>query len=160
MAEQTEIVTAADVTARLSTQAYTRLFARSGGSTVDTTFRDLCIAEANSEIRVLTRAAFPEGLYQTTDTLDPRVVGQGVNLVIAIASSRHLATDETSGYARLGSQSREFFKSINRDRDARAPGSTQGAPLPVAVVSNLTDAQGQYTNPYTRSASQQSNTGY
>jgi hypothetical protein len=160
VAEQTEIVTAADVTARLSTQAYTRLFARSGGSTVDTTFRDLCIAEANSLIQVLTRAAFPDGLYQTTDTLDALVVGQGVNLTIAIAASRHLATEETSGYAKLGAQAREFFKSLNRDRDARAPGSTQGAPLPIAVVTNLVDAQGAPTNPYVTSASMQSRTGY
>ena len=36
--------------------------------------------DENGEIRVLTRAAFPTGLYQTTDTLDPMVVGEGVNL--------------------------------------------------------------------------------
>ena len=80
MAEQTAIVTSADVTARLSTQAYARLFAKNGGATADTTFRDLCIAEANSEIRVLTRAAFPDGVYSTTDTLDVMIVGKAVDL--------------------------------------------------------------------------------
>ncbi len=60
MAEQTAIITSADVTGRLSTQAYARLFAKNGGATADTTFRDLIIAEANSEIRVLLRAAFPD----------------------------------------------------------------------------------------------------
>lgn len=160
MAEVTAIVTSADVIARLSTQAYNRLFAKSGGNTADTTFRDLIIAEANSEIRVLTRAAFPTGLYQTTDTLDPMVVGEGVNLVIAKAASRHLATDETSGYARLGVNAREFFKSLNRDRDARAPGSSQGAPLPVATITNNVDAQGNPTNPYVRAASQETVTGF
>lgn len=160
MAEIVDIVTPADVTARLSTQAYNRLFAKSGGNTPDTVFRDICIAEANSEIRVLTRAAFPDGVYQTGDTLDPLVVGQGVNLTIAIASSRHLATDETSGYARIGTLAREFFKSLNRDRDARAPGSSQGAPLPRPTVNNLVDSQGQATNPYVRNASQQDTTGF
>ena len=160
MAELVDIVTPADVIARLSTQAYNRLFAKSGGNTPDTTFRDIIIAEANSEIRVLTRAAFPDGLYQIGATLDPMVVGEGVNLVIAKAASRHLATEETSGYARLGVGAREFFKSLNRDRDARAPGSTQGAPLPVATVDNVVDQYGQPTNPYVRAASQQTFTGY
>lgn len=160
MAELTAIITAADVTGRLSTQAYARLFAKNGGATADTTFRDLCIAETNSRIRTLTRAAFPDGLYQIGATLDPMVVGEGVNLVIAKAASRHLATEETSGYARLGVGAREFFKSINRDRDARAPGSSQGAPLPQATVNNLNDAQGQPTNPYVRNASQEDLTGF
>lgn len=160
MAEIVNIVTPTDVIECLSTQAYNRLFAKNGGNTPDTSYRDRCIAEANSEIRVLTRAAFPDGLYQTGDTLDPLVVGQGVNLTIAIASSRHLATEETSGYARLGAKAREFFKSLNRDRDARAPGSSQGAPLPRPTVNNLTDAQGQPTNPYVRNASQQDTSGF
>ncbi len=34
MAETLDIISAADVTARLSTQAYTRLYARNGGATV------------------------------------------------------------------------------------------------------------------------------
>ena len=160
MAELTAIVTVADVDARLSTQARVRLFAKSGGSTVDLTFQALMVAEANSEIRTLTRAAFPAGIYSTTDTVDPQVVGEGVNLVIARAASRHLATDETSGYARLGVNAREFFRSLNRDRDARAPGSSQGPPLPIAVVSNLTDAEGQPTNPYVRNASSQTYSGF
>lgn len=160
MAEQTVIVTSADVIARLSSQAYTRLFAKSGGGTADTTFRDLCIAEANSEIRTLTRAAFPEGLYTTDDTLDPLAVGQGVNLVISIASSRHLATDETSGYARLGEKAREFFRAINRDKDARLPGSSTSPPQPRASVANLTDESGVPTNPFVRAASSQDQGGF
>lgn len=148
MAEQTAIVVTADVTARLSTQAHTRLFAKNGGSTVDTTFRDLCIAQANSEIRTLTRAAFPDGLYQDTDALDAEVVGKGVWLVCAIASSYHLSTDETSGYGANGNRAREFFRALNRDKDARAPGSSAVRPLPVAALNNDTDAAGVTTHPY------------
>ena len=74
-------------------------------------------------------------------------------MVIDIASSRHLATDETSGYAKRGRDAMEFFKSLNRDRDARLPGSTQGAPLPVATITGTVGESGQPTNPYVRMAS-------
>lgn len=152
MAEQTAIVTSADVTARLSTQAYARLFAKNGGATADTTFRDLCIAEANSEIRVLTRAAFPDGVYSTTDTLDVMIVGKAVDLVCAIAASRHVSFDDEGAFAALGRNARAFFKSLNRDADARAPGSSAVRPLPRATNVNLTDSAGVNTNPLTRAA--------
>lgn len=152
MAEQTAIVTTADVTARLSTQAYGRLFAKNGGATADADFRDLCIAEANSIIRVLTRAAFPDGIYSTTDTLDPGVVGKGVDIVCAIAASRHASYTEDGNYAILGREARAFFKALNRDADARAPGSSAVRPVPRASNVNITDANGVYTNPMTRAA--------
>lgn len=152
MAEQTAIVTSADVTARLSTQAYARLFAKNGGATADTTFRDLCISEANSEIRVLTRAAFPDGIYATTDTLDVMIVGKGVDLVCAIAASRHVSFDDEGAFATLGRNARAFFKSLNRDADARAPGSSAVRPLPRASNANITNENGIPTNPLTRAA--------
>lgn len=160
MAENSAIIVTADVTGRLSTQAYTRLFAKNGGSTVDATFLALCIAEANSRIRTMTRSAFPAGLYSTTDTLDPEVVGRGVDLVCMIAASRHLSNDETSGYHTNGKAAEAFFKALNRDADARAPGSTQGPPLPQAAVHNLTNASNVETNPYTRAADHQDSTGF
>lgn len=152
MAEQTAIITSADVTGRLSTQAYARLFAKNGGATADTTFRDLCIAEANSEIRVLLRAAFPDGLYTTTDTLDAAIVGRGVDLVCAIAASRHASYDEEGAYAQLGKNARAFFRSLSRDADARAPGSSAVRPVPRASNVNTEDSAGVATNPFTRAA--------
>ena len=160
MAEQTSIVTSSDVTARLSTQAYARLFAKNGGATADTTFRDLCIAEANSEIRSLTRAAFPDGLYATTDTLDVVVVGKAVDLVCAIAASRHVSYDEEGAYAQLGKAARAFFKALNRDNDARAPGSSAERPKPRATLQNDTDEAGVYTNPFTRAAERRDGSGF
>lgn len=152
MAEQTAIITSADVTGRLSTQAYARLFAKNGGATADTTFRDLIIAEANSEIRVLLRAAFPDGLYTTTDTLDAAIVGKGVDLVCAIAASRHASYDEEGAYAQLGKNARAFFRSLSRDADARAPGSSAVRPVPRASNVNITNENGIPTNPLTRAA--------
>ena len=148
MAEQTTIATSADLIARLSTQAYTRLYARDGGSTVNTTFRDLCLAEANSLFRTLTRAAFPSGVYTTTDTLDPAIVGCVVDLCNDIAASRHASYDVENGYAVKGAQARAFCKQINRDADARPAGSSATPARPIAVLNNDADAAGNTTHPY------------
>lgn len=160
MAEQTQIVTVADVDARLSTQARARLFAKNGGGTVDTAYQSLMVTAANSRIQTWTRTAFPDGLYTTEDTIDTEAVEHAVNVVIALACSRHLATDETSGYAKLGKEAEAFFKSLNRDKDERLAGSSQGAPLPRATVTGLVGENNLPTNPYVRMASGQSQGGF
>lgn len=152
MAEQTTIATAADLTGRLSTQVYTRLFAKNGGGTVDTVFRDLCLAEANSLFRTMTRVAFPQGVYSTTDTLDPAMVGCVVDLACEIAARRHGLWDEQGSFAEQGRKAREFVKALNRDADARAPGSTQSPPQPLASVLNVRTDAGRETNVYNRIA--------
>lgn len=155
MAELTAIITSADVTARLSTQAYARLFAKNGGATADTTFRDLCVAEANSRIRTLTRAAFPDGIYSSTDTVDPEVAGRGVDIVCMIAASRHTSASEENGsYLSHGRAAERFFEKMSRDADARPPNSNAsvGDAKPRATNTNLTDSAGVHTNPYTRAA--------
>lgn len=150
MAEQTAIAVTADVTGRLSAAAYTRLFAKNGGATVDATFLALCLAEANSLFRATTRAAFPGGVYSTTDTLDPALVGCVVDLCCEIAASRHASWDAEGAYAVQGKRAREFMKMLNRDIDLRAPGSGAGIAKPRATNNNLTDAGGVHTNPYGR----------
>ena len=156
----TAIVTVADVDARLSSQARIRLFAKNGGSTVDTTFQALCVAEANSRIRTITRSAFPDGLYVVGDTVDVEVVGRGVDIVCAIAASRHLANDETTAYARNGRAAEEFFRDINRNKDAQAAGSSTSPPLPRAAIRNQLDSQGIPTNSYVQQADGTEGTGY
>mgnify|MGYP006921402877 CR=1 FL=1 len=160
MSERTDIVAVEDVTARLSAQAARRLFAKDGGSTIDTAFRALCVAQANSEIRTLTRSAFPVGLYTDTDTLDAEVVGKGVWLVCAIASSYHLSADETSGYAANGNRARDFFRNVNRDADARPPGSSNTPAQPRAALAATTTSSGESTSPYGRAANGSDSTGY
>lgn len=160
MSEQTAIATAADVTARLSTTAYNRLYAKNGGSTPDTTFLALCLAEANSLFRSMTRAAFPDGVYTTTDTLDPAIVGCVVDLANDIAASRHPSYDAENGYAIKGSQARAFIKQLCRDADARAPGSSAARPVPRAVNNNLTDSAGAPTNPYARAADRRTSSDF
>ena len=148
MAELTALITYVDITDRLATQAYSRLYAKNGGSTVDTAFRDTVVAEGNSTFRVLTRAAFPDGVYQTGDTRDPAVVGWVVDLCNGIAASRGLSYDPESGYAVKAREARANLKLLSRDADARAPGSSAVRPFPVATISNDTDAAGVTTHPY------------
>lgn len=152
MAEQTAIATSSDLTARLSTAMYARLFAKNGGATPDTTFRDLCIAEANSLFRTMTRVAFPAGIYSTTDTLDPAMVGCVVDLACEIAARRHGVWDESGAFAEQGKRARELIKQLNRDADARAAGSTNSPPNPRARVTNAIAPDGQETNVWSRQA--------
>lgn len=152
MAEQTAIITSSDLTGRLSTQAYTRLFAKNGGATVDTTFRDLCVAEANSVARILLRAAFPSGLYSTTDTLDAGVVGAVVDLACWIAAKRHLSAEQAGGYYEASQRAEDLLKRLSRDADARAPGSSSSPARPRSSVTNVTDSAGVATNSYGRAA--------
>jgi len=153
MSEQTAIATISDVSARLSTQAYNRLYAKDGGGApASTAFLSLCLAEGNSLFRAMTRAAFPDGVYTTTDTIDPALVGCVVDLCNDIAASRHPSYDADNGYAIKGREARAFIKQLNRDADARAPGSAAVRPKPRASNGNLTDAAGAYTNPYGRAA--------
>lgn len=150
MAELTAVITSADVTDRLATTAYQRLYAKNGGSTVDTAFVAICVAEANSAFRVLTRAAFPEGVYSTTDTTDPGVVGWIVDLCNGIAYSRGASYDPDGGYAVKAREARANIKLLNRDADARAPGSSAGPPEPRAVIALTEGADGEPNNPYGR----------
>lgn len=152
MAEQTAIITSTDITGRLSTQAYTRLFAKNGGSTVDTTFRDLCISEANSAARVMLRAAFPSGLYSTTDTIDEGVKGAVVDMACWLAASRHLSAEQQGGFWQAYERAVDLLKRISRDADARPPGSSATPSRPRASVTNTEDSAGVATNPYGRAA--------
>ena len=75
-----------------------------------------------------------------------------VDLCNDVAASRHSSYDAENGYAIKGAQARAFIKQLNRDADARAPGSAAVRPVPRAVNNNLTDSSGAYTNPYGRAA--------
>jgi hypothetical protein len=152
VAELTAYITSADVQAALSAQAYARLYAKNGGSTVDAAFLAARVAEANSVIRTITRAAFPEGLYQVGDTVDPMVVGAGVDICNGLAAGRHTASNEMGGYYLAAKAARDLLKLMNRDHDARPPGSSSAPSKPRASVTNVTDADGAYTNPLTRAA--------
>lgn len=160
MAERTAIITASDVSARLSTQAYARLFAQNGGNTPVSAFVDLCVAEANSVFRTLTRPAFPDGVYTDSDTIDPAIVGAVVDLCCEIAACRHGSYDPDGAYGVRGRAARELIRAMNRDADARPPGSSTAPARPRASITNTVDADGVPTNPYTRAADGGSGSGF
>lgn len=152
MAELVNVITATDISDQLATTAYQRLYAKNGGSTVDPAYVAQIVAEGNSTFRVLTRAAFPDGVYQDTDTPDPAVVGWIVDLCNGLAYSRGLSYDPDGGYAVKAREARAYIKLLNRDADTRAPGSSAERPVPRAANRNITDAAGVATNPYGRAA--------
>ena len=63
-----------------------------------------------------------------------------------------MSFDEDGAFATLGRAARTFFKNLNRDADARAPGSSAVRPLPRATNVNITNENGIPTNPLTRAA--------
>lgn len=160
MAEIVAIITSSDLTERLSSQAYTRLFAKDGGTTVNTAFRDLCIAEGNSLFQTMTRAAFPDGVYTSGDTVDVAIKGCVCDLVCEIAARRHTSWDAEGAYAEGGKRAREFIKAINRDADSRPAGSSNTPALPRASITNTLTSTGDVTNPYVRNADGTSNSGF
>lgn len=146
-------ITSSDVTARLSTQAYARLFAKSGGATADTAFRDLCISEANSRASMITKAAFPDGLDAPGGSVDEGLKGLVVDICCGIAASRHASSDPAMGaYAKGKAAAEDMLRALNRDRDFRSVTSAEGRARPRASNTNLTDATGLPTNPLVRAA--------
>lgn len=147
------IITAADVLARLSPQAYTRLFAKAGGATVDTAFRDLCITETNSRVSMMCVAAFPAGFDAAGGTVDEGIKGLAVDVCCGIAASRHTSSDPAFGaYAKNRAAAEAFLVRLNTDANARPVTSATGRTAMQASNTNLNDATGQPTNPLIRAA--------
>jgi len=154
------LVSASDVQARLSAQAYARLFAKNGGATVDSTYLSLCVSEAESQIRVWTGAAFPTGFDVAGGTVDVAIVGAAVDVVCYLAAKRHPSAGEAEAY-RLGFlDAREFFKALNRDADARVATSGAGRPKPRANLNNSTDSAGLANAIFVDVADRKTNGGF
>ena len=154
------LFTASDIQARLSSMAYTRLYAKSGGATVDSTFVTTIIAEADSAVRMVTKAAFPDGFDATGGTVDPAIIGACVDIANEIAASRHPAATEMSGYFLAGKRARDFLKSLNRDMDARPVTAATGRAKPRARTDNQTNDAGDSTSIFSRIADQKDVTGF
>lgn len=153
------IFSSADITARLSTQAHARLFARNGGTVVDTAFRDLIVAEAESRIRMLTAAAFPAGFDAAGGTVDEALKGAGVDIACGLAASRHPSAGEGGAYVLAMTRAEEFLRKLKADQ-ARPVTSAAGPARPQAGSRNLTDDAGVPTNPFNRAADGRDATGY
>jgi len=154
------LVSASDVQARLSSQAYARLFAKSGGATVDSTFLALCVAEAESQVRIWSQGHFPAGFDAAGGTVDTAIVGACVDVACYLAARRHPSAQEGEAYRRGFDDAREFFRALNRDRDARPVTSAAGRAQPRGTTNNTTDEAGDYTNPWSRVADRRDSSDY
>lgn len=83
------IITAADVVARLPAKTYRNLFARDGGGTVDTDFRDRMIAATNSAINVWCKGAFPDGLVADGGTPDAIFQEWAFDVLCFLSATKH-----------------------------------------------------------------------
>jgi hypothetical protein len=81
-------------------------------------------------------------------------------LACEIAARRHGLWDEQGSFAEQGRRARELIKQLNRDADARAPGSTQTPPLPRAQALNVQTSVGQNTNVWNRIADYKDTGGF
>lgn len=154
------LFSASDIQARLSTQAYTRLYAKSGGATVDATFVSTIVAEADSAVRMITKASFPDGFDAAGGSVDPAIIGACVDIANEIAASRHPAATENSGYFLAGRRARDFLKSLNRDMDARPVTSASGRAKPRGRTNNTLDIAGEPTSIFSRISDRKDNSGF
>lgn len=154
------ILTRADVTGRMSTSAYTRLYARNGGSTVDLVFLDQCITDAESEVRMLTAAAFPGGIDADGATVDAAITRAAVKICNGLAAEGSPNANEQSSYFEAANIARGFLKRLSRDDDARSVTVPQGRPVPRATMGGDEAADGTPTNSYSRARSGQDITGF
>lgn len=125
------IAVRADIEARLSPQAFKRLYARGGGPTVDTTFADLCLSEAESEFLMITEAAFPGGF---TAPVDVAVVGAIVDIANMKAAGRHMTASESSGYDLAGRRALAFAARLAADNKNRPTSGQLTAPTATFVA--------------------------
>lgn len=120
-----------EVLRRLTVQAQRRLYAPGGGAVLDHAFLDLCLLEAWSEAHSITAAAFPQGLRNADDSIDPFVVGAVVDLCNAKAAGRHLNATDASGFAKAAATARATLEKLATDNLRRR---SEGAGAPTAAL--------------------------
>lgn len=129
------IAVRADLQARLKEQSYTRLFTRNPADGLDTTFADLCLAEAESEFLMITEAAFPSGF---TAPVDVAIVGAICDLACLKAASRHLSASDMSGYDLAGRRALAFAQRLASDAKNRPTTGQLSAPTAIATAPTAT----------------------
>ena len=154
------ILTVTDITARLSVKAYSRLYAKDGGASADGAYAALIVAEAESVVRMLTAAAFPDGLDAAGGSVDPAIVGAAVDIANELAAGRHPAASEHSGYFMAGQRARSYLRALSRDNGVRSVVTADGRSRPRAVVRNTTDDSGTPTSVYSRVSDGRDRSGF
>jgi hypothetical protein len=155
------ILSLAEVDARLSAQARTRLFAKNGGSVVDVAFEQLCIDDTNSLIATWTAAAFPAGFELPGGVVDKIIVRKAFAACCGVAASAHTSADPAMGaYAKGLADAEKYFRALTRDDNARPVTSAAGRAQPSAEISGTTDEAGNSTRVYGDLADGQTRSGF
>lgn len=131
-------VTSADLTARLSATSYTRLFAKNGGNTVDTTFRDLCLVEAESEILTIVRSAYEDGFDEAGGTVDECIKGWICDVACWKAASRHMSATDADGWSLAGRRAFVNAKAMADDNHRRPVTAAVATHAPTGLAGVVT----------------------
>jgi hypothetical protein len=133
------IITSASVVARLPAKTYTTLFARDGGATVDTTFRDRMIAATNSAIHVWCKGAFPSGLVADGATVDPIFEEWAFDVLCYLSASKHPnGSSGAAAYKDAYTNARMEFTKLTRGQDP-GPMTSGTAAVPTSQAASFVE---------------------
>jgi phage gp36-like protein len=157
-------VTLADVQARLSAEAYARLFDPNGTGSVDATWLQTHLDDALAEVNAYLRRTFGDDLPDSVAT--SRLVIQATvhlcasNAALAYPGGGAAASDQAPGpYQYHRTRATTLLKDVANDLTLR-PALSAERPRPRATVANTADASGAPTNPYTRVADHRDPSGW
>lgn len=155
-----DYITSADITARLSTDAYLRLFDRNGTGAADATFLQECIDDACSQWCMWTGAALPGDWTAGGASVEPAVKRHLAWMACYAAAQGFPGAGGGNPYRQHWLDAKAFAADLSRDKDARLVTSAPGRSVPRATISNTTDQSGTPTNPYGQSADKVSPSGF
>jgi hypothetical protein len=143
-----------DITDRMSSDAYLRVFDRDGTGAADETFMETCAMDAESEASMRTGASFPGYFDEDGATVDPAIIRHMVALTIYNAvrlnPSAGGGEKELGAFEKSNKQALDFFDRLSRDDRNRLRTGAGGRARPRAAAINTTDDCGEPTNPFTR----------
>lgn len=155
-----DYITSTDVSARLSSDAYLRLFDRNGTGAVDASFLQECIDDACSQWVMWTGAALPGDWTANGANVEPAVKRHLAWMTCYAAAQGFPGAGGGNPYRQHWLDAKAFAADLSRDRDARLVTSAPGRPVPQAHLGNATNASGIPTNPFSRAANGEDGSGY
>lgn len=153
-------ITTADLTARLSTDAYNRAFDRNGTGTVDAAFVQQCVDDACSQWQVWTGAALPGDWTLNGASVEVIVKRRLAGLACYFAAENYPGAGTGNPYQAQYDAAKALAADLSRDRDARLVTSAPGRPRPRANTGNTVDSAGNPTNPYGQAADRKDGSGF
>jgi hypothetical protein len=160
----TPYITTTDVKARLSSDMYARVFDRNADGTsieIDA-FCTQCIADAESEINMRTRAYLTQYFNSNGATVDPAVISYEIDVVCMHAVKRYPSAqgERDAPFYRSYKLAMDFFDRLAKDDRNRLITSAGGRAEPVGNVNNVQQVDGTFNQPFGRSADGKDPSGF